>query len=900
MKNSYDENLNENKFFKILKTEYEAVFRRAIHENWTICIPCSESLHNYVLNEWNIFTHLLIPNDELPETHFFTLNVEEVRIFNNLVKYKDSVGIPILFTEIFYAEQVRYNVLCLERPLNLCNDTKNTNPRIYLVKTLDECVDLLTRESTNESALKKLDDIINQFLYLSNKNFFSKSLEQQAVFIRAIYNRCLKVILQDEKINCNVKASRMFMDNIKIAVESYLLHSIYSIIMKGLISNRTAEIGLFNKALRNFSTVQLKDLKVTHSTMTRISPSRNELSRFTSYTTVLEKLNCLKKSINLISNKKLKNLPIDDLLPILVFLVIKSGVTTWVAQLDFIKAFNFSQFDWNEANESSFLAATLEAVLTFIRSGLFIKMTQIKENDLRLMELDNNENNTCKYICRKSKLFWKTKPSLLLTAFEFIFDDNLIELTNILDNSIIDDSIFIELQCCHPLCSCDRCDKLRKINQPYKLLKVNSVNDYGFTPLHVAACYGRSVIVDWLLNHGADPNKLDFSGSTPLHCAAAHGNQSVVLLLMYASVKLNKQDDDYNQALHLASMNGHVDCVKALLYFAEHAGLHLDVNAVNRDGDTPLHLAVKYYYEEIVSILLNYNANPSIKNKHGISVFELTESLSIRALLTDKYPFVVNLMNNPAWMSFPAINDMPSWDSYNESRLLSKHEFGVQPESSRCVINSDKFFRAVRENDIETVKRVLGFDIYDTVRNTERKSNVLISKCHPLCLCEKCIKSTYVEEKNSNNFRKIDVVNVNICNCDGFTALHFASKYGRLEIMEFLLDVGAKINARSYKELLTPLHVACMSNQPAAVKILLDCSSCKINMYDHNGNTALHYACITANTRMVELLLKYKPDVNIRNNKGKTTINESEEKLSYTIMRMLKKKKSAVKNEVLT
>uniref|UniRef100_A0A8R7U2S1 Uncharacterized protein n=1 Tax=Triticum urartu TaxID=4572 RepID=A0A8R7U2S1_TRIUA len=44
-------------------------------------------------------------------------------------------------------------------------------------------------------------------------------------------------------------------------------------------------------------------------------------------------------------------------------------------------------------------------------------------------------------------------------------------------------------------------------------------------PLGCAALCGEFVAARYLLNHGADPNKIDGTGFAPLHCAAKNGNQ---------------------------------------------------------------------------------------------------------------------------------------------------------------------------------------------------------------------------------------------------------------------------------------------------------------------------------------------------------------------------------------
>ncbi len=894
METGYDENLNENAFYKTLQTEYEAVFRKSISENWTICVPCTQSLDSYELNERNILTHVLIPTDELPETHFVNLNDQHVTICDKLVRLQSANEfVPILFTEVFYAEDVRYKILCLERPINFNTDIGKSNSRIYSVKSLNECISLLNVESTNRTAVKKLDEIIHQFLFLASRDFFSKTVQEQVAFVRNIYSRCLQIVLADKKINAKMKISRMFAENVRISVESYVLHNTHSIVMKGLISNLTTEIGLFNRALRNLANIQLQDISVANSVLECIPKARTELSHLHMYSTVLGKLGSLKRCINLLTDKSSRKLSVDELLPILVFLVVKSGIPTWIAQLHYVKELNFSHSDHSQGSETSFLATTLEAVLTFIHSGLFFRSVYFDDNWPKL-----DDENTCKYVCNKSKLFWKTKNSTLLRLFNHIYNGDLKSVQELFEREATEEaSTPTELRYCHPLCSCDRCEKLHcSQNLADSVLSTNKANDSGCTPLHVAACYGRTEILDWLLDMGANPDCSDFFGSTPLHCAAMHGYQNAVLLLMYAKAPLDRKDDDGNQPLHLAAVNGHADCVKALLYFAEHAGIGLNVNEENKDGDTALHLTVRYYYKDIIQILLNYNANPSLKNKHGSNAFELTESLSVRQALNEKYVSAVNLLN----ITVKKITQ--DEEGLSDKQPSEKEEFGVRPSSAESFKNADKLFISVYKNDIKAMKRLLGFSGRDIIHSQDAKIPKPTYKCHPLCRCKNCIGEVNSEEEEESEcgFRKIDALSVNICNSDGFTALHMASKLGNTELIRFLLDAGAKVNARTYKELWTPLHISCISNQKAVAKTLLECNSCKINLTDRAGCTALHYACQSGNARMVELLLKYDPDTSIRNERGKTPCNECEENLTFPIIQMLKSTKTMPVEELLS
>jgi hypothetical protein len=61
---------------------------------------------------------------------------------------------------------------------------------------------------------------------------------------------------------------------------------------------------------------------------------------------------------------------------------------------------------------------------------------------------------------------------------------------------------------------------------------VDSIDQYGETPLHRAAWEGHDEIVKFLLNNGADVNARTGYGKTPLHRAAWRGHLHVIRFLL--------------------------------------------------------------------------------------------------------------------------------------------------------------------------------------------------------------------------------------------------------------------------------------------------------------------------------------------------------------------------------
>ena len=71
--------------------------------------------------------------------------------------------------------------------------------------------------------------------------------------------------------------------------------------------------------------------------------------------------------------------------------------------------------------------------------------------------------------------------------------------------------------------------------------------------------------------------------------------------------------------------------------------------------------------------------------------------------------------------------------------------------------------------------------------------------------------------------------------------LHIAAGEGQLQMVEFLLHKGARVDSRD-KLLRTPLHLACQAGHIVVVKLLLENNADPYEK-DNSGRTAMHYSC---------------------------------------------------------
>ncbi|KAK7094592.1 hypothetical protein V1264_006126 [Littorina saxatilis] len=351
---------------------------------------------------------------------------------------------------------------------------------------------------------------------------------------------------------------------------------------------------------------------------------------------------------------------------------------------------------------------------------------------------------------------------------------------------------------------------------------VDSKDENGLTPLHIASKHGHADIASLLADLGANLNATAKSGLTPLHYACRGQCLETVQLLVEKGGLVNAVDREGITPLHTACKQGDKEIAELLILHNAH------VDAKTSVGFTPLHHTCFQGNTDIAQLLLKSGADINTTSGGGDTPLNLAcaqgNTDTVRRLVANRAD--VNVTNTD--------NDTPPHGACDRSnadivRLLLNQgaDVSVQNKDGHTALHV-----ACRCGYTDFVSLLLGYK--DTVSKSDDEG-----KSPSTVMCEPQAK-----------------VDINIKDNEGRTALHWACDAGHTETVRLLLqqddiDVNAACDG-----CWSPLLLVCMLGKTDIVQLLL-LHNADVNMSVALGLTPLHFACMRGHLDVVHLLLQH-------------------------------------------
>ena len=302
----------------------------------------------------------------------------------------------------------------------------------------------------------------------------------------------------------------------------------------------------------------------------------------------------------------------------------------------------------------------------------------------------------------------------------------------------------------------------------------------------------------------------------------------------------------------------------------------VDVNCLNSNHETPIHLACTLGHPSIIELLMSFGANVFIKDSNNKDCYGRMTSRKVCNLVN-------KLLYSPSlWLNGPKLteNDTPLHDTVRLGQLeavqdiLDQKSVGVNDKNSAhetplhlaCAIghsgivhilmtnganmyardshNNAPIHRAASMGHISIVDMLITeFRCDPTIRGYQRRSLL-----HFACGSG---NATFVEVVIQRKWFD-PIFDRDAC---GLTLLHIAALCGHKEVINMLISIfNCPIDCKT-EAAETPLHVACVNGHTKIVKLLVIEHSADLNARNFQNDSPLHLAARFGHTNVIKILI---------------------------------------------
>lgn len=384
-----------------------------------------------------------------------------------------------------------------------------------------------------------------------------------------------------------------------------------------------------------------------------------------------------------------------------------------------------------------------------------------------------------------------------------------------------------------------------------------------------------------LVDAGADIDSLGVNNRntivTPLGRACLQGSREVAQELIKLGADINLSDTTVTSTNYmrisspiiLAMQNGYDDIVKDLIK----AGANLE--AIDKNGDTVLFIAVKENKADLVKDLIKAGAKLSSDN-HGINILGIATKNNNEEIIKDLLDAGAKSHDSISSIAFKEGHIKLAKNLIEKGYPFNKYPTPIETlflnafykEKVENCISNPSILNDVDKNGETLLLTLTKNNLSDLafklikagakVENADKEGNTAL------------INAAYYNDDNLVKALVDAGANVNAVNSEGKSALLLTDR--GFETLSMLIKAGANINQQD-KDGNTALMKAVSNNNSDVVSFFIDAGA-NINAQDKKGRTALMLTAKYANAEeMTGMLLEAGADMDIVDKGGRNVLN---------------------------
>ncbi|PWY57469.1 hypothetical protein DGG96_01775 [Legionella qingyii] len=407
----------------------------------------------------------------------------------------------------------------------------------------------------------------------------------------------------------------------------------------------------------------------------------------------------------------------------------------------------------------------------------------------------------------------------------------------------------------------------------------------GWSGVHFAALNDRLDAIKLFPEEFAAKVR-DNYGNTPLMVAAGRGNLKIIEYLLENGVDLHLKNNQGEAAIIFAAENGHLNALK----FLEEKGA--DLTIVNDNGENALLVAARQGHVACVSYLLERGLSVDLQNNQGKSAFQLAleaSQLEIADLLVAR-----STSNEKDYALIDAVNrgDLVAvqWLMEHGASLAAMDKFQMTPLLLAAQLGNIKLFDyflsldpslihdkdgegdnvlfvAIKNRQVFVVEHLIAKDLFPLEdRNSQGKTPLLVAAE---------INSEILVELLHRNGGSLEVQDR-----EGNTALHllFAKGYWG-NATGYLYTHSPNLILKKNNKGEPPLHTAILNKHNEEIEHIMglvreepEKKAQLVELRDAKGNTALLSAVESHNLEAIPILRKAGANFLAKNDKDQSVI----------------------------